>query len=1114
MILQHCLEVKDFLSFSITNQGVEMLGRSTVRMNVHSERVHPDVGRGRYVLNESPIVEHKRQSSSTVNLRKGRKRNELVNFSPDMHSTPKSSDLKLEEVGPLHSKSTLDMSNEQKGRRSPNSNYQKGYRTHRDIPEMERYEKLLQDEEPRSYDWNKPKKLADAFRDSKSTADYLQITEDIRTLSSRPSASPVPTPPNGSPKHSANSKEVYVDNKESPSSSQDEQFGPRDEIAMPDPWSDLMTFNAPQRAQSFKSCSWKGSVTSEKSSRLDPHTYQCYTAGLLHSTGRSEKFLNLQKHFAVLERISEIEQQSENVGGKRPLSYHAKGCETEELQDLYFELQEAKKNKEFYSKKPDQVSKQWNPNADKGLIRKEKSLHDLKNVFNNDGSDSLDNSYSRRSRSRGEKFSQLAERFRSFDDTHGYYEPVGSPAEGNRTRSKSEPRKINNEQRSWSENQGHGQRVIPLHGTHIEDSKNKYEVYVKEKRKQFKSENESDNGLHVRSLSAPYSKDDDPKPLTRTNSSKDSHFREPSFENRFVHPTISQSSEMKPPYMAEVHHGRKVTSTYVNENPELRKEFEEFTHRAQKYSSKVDFVPHHSASAKVRAPHIASTKTSVSNTINPLSASVNDNELFSNKARKENVRFEAPNTLSWNPPKKDVSRASTPQFEVRNLRNLAKNNEFAQGKFAQRQPLLDKYLQDVQLHGGKKGEVGSEDVTRPFVWSGERSVSTSALYSPSQSLRSDYGHLRRWGEEMPRCDSHQESWENSSCNDTESTLSDGSAGTFIIKHSDDESVEEADVNLPDVTKGTTVRQNSDHLSQGAPERSRSVPNLKEKHVIEDQEPVRPRPAKSQVKLNEEEMEKKRARFLPMPRTHSGNLREELRQKKADSKFARSRNAKQQQQKEIDSKLQDKQGGSTESVGFPDKQKEGTRMVGFHYDAYMPPRDILKEVTKQHADKYKRDEPLKKFRSPSYVGQMTVDYLDTIGSEWSKENYRDSIHKSKTSDITSSDSNQLPSSNKNAQGDDDGRMASDRIRSENQKNYLQSCISLQEKSKTLPGRYYHSVAVPKIKPHGEGQRSRPNESSTLPRVTRSVRRGTDMPHAHQKASDTGFFHVLCNLCSLM
>ena len=62
------------------------------------------------------------------------------------------------------------------------------------------------------------------------------------------------------------------------------------------------------------------SESSDRSSRLDPQTYQSYAAGILHSSRKSEQFLKLQQRYAMLERIAEIEEgtlASNEILGRR-----------------------------------------------------------------------------------------------------------------------------------------------------------------------------------------------------------------------------------------------------------------------------------------------------------------------------------------------------------------------------------------------------------------------------------------------------------------------------------------------------------------------------------------------------------------------------------------------------------------------------------------------------------------------------------------------------------------------------------------------------------------------------------------------------------------------------
>ncbi|KAK3089502.1 hypothetical protein FSP39_004125 [Pinctada imbricata] len=864
-----------------------------------------------------------------------------------------------------------------------------------------------------------------------------------------------------------------------------------------DPWSDLLSFEAAkgdQKREGFKCSSLRGSVTSERSSRLDPHTYQSYTAGLLHSSGRSEKFLNLQKHFAMLERISEIEQENESFSSSsRPLSYHSgsKVINDDELHDLYFELEEAKKNKEFFSKKPDQVSKQWNPNADRGLLNKEKSFGDLRHKFDN-SSEYSEDSFRRSSRreTRNEKFSKLAEKFRSFDDSSGFYEPV----EGNceyRHRSKSEPRRTEESSRSSGMGQGHKvhferKPVIALYGTNIEENKNKYEIYVQEKKQEHNSGSESDNGLHIRSMSAPYSKESESMGIhVRTNSSKDSHFREhyPMENTSTDHQSnldeenvnfYSHSDRLK--HIGEVHHGRKVTTTYVNENPELWNQFDDYSSGAGGNAPSVQI----DSSTNFGAPATSNTNsqnsknnqtgTSFYNT--DMSASVNENDLTANKIRTSlNTAFvKAPQKVELS-----SSMSIRPKFEVRNLRSLAVNNEFAQGKFSPRKPLLDRYLEDVHAQKGTSEDQGH--IQGSGIVTG-RAVSTSALYNPSQSLRSDYGQLRKWGMRSELTEAHADEFcETSTINDeTDSSFSDNSStGTFIIKHSDDEDSDGDGVILPDVVKKPLS------LQRNAPERSKSVPDLKEE---EEKEPIRPRSAKSQFALNKEEVNSTQnnpQRFLSMPRTRSGNLREVMKKYKEEGKFVRSMVKQKDEKKE-----------NLPESGDANKD----RVVGMRYDAYLPPDDILKEVTKSSAAKYKRDIPIKFDPKSSSVSKMTVEYLDSLGNEWAREKARIARNgRNEQRPIEdNTGSNFGIAQNQQKKDDKNGEGKKEQDRAQNTSSFKQNV----HQSK-FPDRYYHTIAVPKTKDPLPARGSRPLGYSSL-RIGREMRRPLKGPDDTEKKQD--------------
>ena len=132
------------------------------------------------------------------------------------------------------------------------------------------------------------------------------------------------------------------------------------------------------------------SIASDRSSRLDPHTYQSYAAGILYSSRRSDKFLKLQNNFSLLERISELGERTGGGAKKNGITPAQTGNQKQreisgqqdptgdesfydELQELYSELNEAQRNKEFfYTASGSRAVMEgepgrWTPHKEKGL---------------------------------------------------------------------------------------------------------------------------------------------------------------------------------------------------------------------------------------------------------------------------------------------------------------------------------------------------------------------------------------------------------------------------------------------------------------------------------------------------------------------------------------------------------------------------------------------------------------------------------------------------------------------------------------------------------------------------------------------------------------------------
>ncbi|XP_067672543.1 uncharacterized protein [Haliotis asinina] len=276
------------------------------------------------------------------------------------------------------------------------------------------------------------------------------------------------------------------------------------------------------------------SVASDRSSRLDPHTYQSYAAGILYSSGRSEKFLNLTKHFSVLERISEIEraasQRKQSANANYPSNWDPKDyvnmlsiydIETrEELKELYSELEEAKKKKEFYYSSCKLADVQWNPEKDTGLLKKQKSFSDLKTCYVDNASDvDAITTISKETVGRQMPYDQLSAKYRTMEEKQKLEEMKSledTQQEQTSPRNPGPYLKI-------KENSAKMSKERPLYGTHIKEFPvNKYEIHVQNYTQQVKS----DNGLHVRSISAPNKEkqEDMHGPLQRCDSSKESYF--------------------------------------------------------------------------------------------------------------------------------------------------------------------------------------------------------------------------------------------------------------------------------------------------------------------------------------------------------------------------------------------------------------------------------------------------------------------------------------------------------------------------------------------------------------------------------------------------------------
>lgn len=276
-----------------------------------------------------------------------------------------------------------------------------------------------------------------------------------------------------------------------------------------------------------RAMSAKVSVSSDRS-RLSSQTYQSYAAGVLHSSRKSEKFLKLQKNFAVLGRVAEIEDKivHDNVKMKvtditdAGIISKYKFDTMDELNDLYHELDEAKQNREFFYDMNNTNSVHWTPSKDHGLLRKEKSLGDIKAVFD----EAEHNQHKRASFRQPEDFKRelsfvkLREKYHKLDKSESIDKNTVNENEKQPEHPPGSYLKLKDIAAKKSKERA-------LYGTNIEEPSNSYEIHVTNLKSKSKSLPNIEK-LHVRSISAPFKDEADGTSLAhlRSDSYKGSFF--------------------------------------------------------------------------------------------------------------------------------------------------------------------------------------------------------------------------------------------------------------------------------------------------------------------------------------------------------------------------------------------------------------------------------------------------------------------------------------------------------------------------------------------------------------------------------------------------------------
>jgi len=247
-------------------------------------------------------------------------------------------------------------------------------------------------------------------------------------------------------------------------------------------------------------------VSGRRTSRLDRHVYQCYFAGILHSSRRSERFLRLQQLYAVLENAVEMESEmlalrqritpsaTDLRGDQSPHSTDATDpsaqkhwCQRSlELRKLYAKLDAAQDDKEFFYDNGRLDAFQWKSWKDLGLNRKSTSLAKLKDLFDA----TVDNGRSAKTASSSQL--QHVEHGLSYRKLLGMFRQLEKRArneaedwlrwQSSSQQSVNSGRKLDGTYMKMMESAARNAKALALHGYHMNEHRNRYDAYVQSRR--------------------------------------------------------------------------------------------------------------------------------------------------------------------------------------------------------------------------------------------------------------------------------------------------------------------------------------------------------------------------------------------------------------------------------------------------------------------------------------------------------------------------------------------------------------------------------------------------------------------------------------------------------
>jgi len=235
-----------------------------------------------------------------------------------------------------------------------------------------------------------------------------------------------------------------------------------------------------------------------RTSRLDRHVYQCYFAGILHSSRRSERFVRLQQLYSVLENTVRIETEMLSARQQRttpsltdpdssdatdPSDRKHQHQRSLELRKLYAKLDAAQDDREFFYDNGRLDAFQWKSWRDLGLSKKSSSLARLKDLFESAVVDSRSVKTSQSQRvERGLSYAKLLGTFRRLEKRTRKEAEAWLRWQSSSQQSMTGGRKLDGTYIQMMEGAAKNAKALALHGYHMHEHRNRYDAYVQSRR--------------------------------------------------------------------------------------------------------------------------------------------------------------------------------------------------------------------------------------------------------------------------------------------------------------------------------------------------------------------------------------------------------------------------------------------------------------------------------------------------------------------------------------------------------------------------------------------------------------------------------------------------------